>query len=293
MREQSIFLCPNCGLPLEACPRSYGCPRGHTFDRARSGYVNLRQGARRGDTRAMLLARRAFLERGFFEPISSAINDRVVEHLERLRAANRLRGDEAVVDAGCGEGYYLARLAERLQGTSAFAGVHFVGLDASREAARLTAGRLPGRLCAVVDIAHGLHVRHGSAAVLLDVFAPRNPRAFAETLMRGGLCLVVTPRAEHMKELRSLLPLLQIPREKRDRVVRQFEPHLALTRCDDLDYLVRLDAEAVRAWLQMGPNAWHLTAEQLSDVWFPGTVETRVACTLMSFAKACFTRDSV
>jgi hypothetical protein len=42
--------------------------------------VNLHHGSRRGDTRAMLLARRAFLGREFFRPVAAAINDRVLEH---------------------------------------------------------------------------------------------------------------------------------------------------------------------------------------------------------------------
>src|SRR5690606_9445217 len=112
------------------------------------------------------------------------------------------------------------------------------------------------------------------AAVLLNIFAPRNPTAFAEALMPRGLCLVVIPRPEHMKELRELVPLLEIPSEKDARVIEQFRPHLTLMRRDDLDYAVQLDEEAVRAWVQMGPNAWHLTADQISAVRVPGTVET-------------------
>lgn len=285
VREPHIFLCPVCALPLEEGERSYACGHGHTFDRARSGYVNLHQTARRGDTRAMLLARRAFLARGFFDPVTTAITDRVVEHLHRLRAEGRLRGYELIVDAGCGEGHVLARVADALQRTGAFDGLRLVGLDASKEAARLAATRLRTGRFAVADITHGLHVRPGSAAVLLNVFAPRNPDAFAATLMPGGLCLVVIPRAGHMQELRTLLPLLEIPPEKHTRVVEQFRPHLALTRSEDLDYAVDLDADAVRAWVQMGPNAWHLTSGQVAAIAFPGTITARVACAVLSFEK--------
>jgi len=200
MREPSVFLCPKCDLPLEE-GAVFVCPRGHSFDRARSGYVNLEPSPGRGDTREMLLVRRAFLERGFFDPLADAVNARVLEHLHRLRTANRLRGDELIVDAGCGEGHYLRKLAECLQQTETFGRLRLVGLDASRDAARLAAARIPGRRCAVVDITRSLHVRRRSAAVVLDIFAPRNPAAFAETLMPGGLCLVVVPRAGHMQEL--------------------------------------------------------------------------------------------
>lgn len=282
MREQCIFVCPVCDRPLHENTRSFVCCRGHRFDRARSGYVNLYQTARHGDTRAMLLARRAFLERGVFRPISAAINERVVEHLYCLRAANRLQGDEAIVDAGCGEGYYLAQLAEHLRETGTFDRMTLVGLDASKAAARLTASRLPGHVCAVVDIAHGLHIRRGGAAVLLSIFAPRNPGAFAHALMPGGVCLVVIPRPDHMRELRGLVPLLDIPPSKRARVVEQFHPHFTPERWLDIDYTVRLDAAAVRAWVQMGPNAWHLTSEQVSAIRFTGTIAAKVECTVIA-----------
>jgi len=285
MGVHSIFLCPVCDQPLDEGQTSYVCAHGHAFDRARSGYVNLHPGAGLGDTREMLLARRAFLQRGFFRPIADAINECVVDHLHRLRDADRLRGDEVIVDAGCGEGYYLEQLACRLQQTTASGHVRLVGIDASKEAARLTASRLRGHACAVMDVAHGLHLRHGSAAVLLNVFAPRNPGAFARTLMPGGLCLVVIPRPEHMTELRALLPLLEIPAAKHAGVVQQFQPHLTPARSQDLDFVVELDAEAVREWVRMGPNAWHLAADQVSAVRFPGTVAARVACALLSFEK--------
>lgn len=291
MREASIFVCPKCDLIFEHRSGSYVCRRGHSFDRARSGYVNLHQGAVHGDTRAMLLARRAFLERGFFRPIADAINDRVVEHLHRLRDANLLCGNEVIVDAGCGEGYYLRRLADRLQQTGMHAQMRLVGIDASRDAVRLAASRLPGHPYAAVDITNGTQLQRGTAAVLLNVFAPRNPRAFAETLMPGGLCLVVIPRAEHMSELRALLPLLEVPPAKRARVVEQLQSHLTLMRCQDLDYVVQLDAEAVRAWVRMGPNAWHLQPDRISAVRFPGTIAAHIACTLMSFVRS-HTRSS-
>src|SRR5690606_4370150 len=136
---------------------------------------------------------------------------------------------------GCGEGYYLRRLAAHLQQAGTFGPVRLVGLDASKEAARLTASRLPGHPSAVVDIAQSLHLRSGCAAALLNVFAPRNPAAFADALMPGGLCLVVAPRTDHMRELRRFVPLLEIPRTKRDEVIAQFARHLMPARCEDLD----------------------------------------------------------
>lgn len=40
---KSSFICPVCGQPLFAEEKRYFCPKGHSFDRAKSGYVNLLQ----------------------------------------------------------------------------------------------------------------------------------------------------------------------------------------------------------------------------------------------------------
>ena len=37
----TIFRCPNCGRPLAREPHRLACPAGHSFDLAKSGYVNL------------------------------------------------------------------------------------------------------------------------------------------------------------------------------------------------------------------------------------------------------------
>ena len=75
------------------------CARGHAFDIARSGYVNLLQPQERrslnpGDSEEAVAARRRFLDRGHAEPLLNAI---------RVVAGAPAR----ILDAGCGEGYYL------------------------------------------------------------------------------------------------------------------------------------------------------------------------------------------
>ena len=58
-----------CGAPLHRLERAYACTRGHHFDTARSGYVNLLQPQDKralspGDTRESVEARRALLDTG-------------------------------------------------------------------------------------------------------------------------------------------------------------------------------------------------------------------------------------
>ena len=123
-----VLCCPVCGLPLVRGDYALRCAAGHSFDVARQGYVNLLTVSQKhskspGDTREQVQARRAFLAGGYYRPIA--------ETLCRLAAP---LGPKTIVDAGCGEGYYLAALQEALPGADC------LGLDISKEAVRCAAG---------------------------------------------------------------------------------------------------------------------------------------------------------
>src|SRR2546430_10430060 len=102
-----MLLCPvrDCHMALAREQRRVLCPRGHSFDVARSGYINLLQPQERrskqpGDTAAALAARRRLHDRGVTQPLLHGIAE--------VTAASP--GD-AVLDAGCGDGFYLGALA--------------------------------------------------------------------------------------------------------------------------------------------------------------------------------------
>ncbi len=133
--------CPIDGLPLETHAAQCRCAAGHTYDMAREGYCNLlvvQHKASRdpGDSKDMVAARRRFLELGHFEPIA----DRTFEVARECMAAAQ-GGAFNIVDAGCGEGYYLDRLA-RLAAASPDAGaVALAGIDVSKWAIKSAARR--------------------------------------------------------------------------------------------------------------------------------------------------------
>ena len=107
----SIFCCPSCQKPLCREEHRLVCPAGHSFDVARSGYVNLllsQQTGRKhhGDDKRMVKARSAFLERGHYDPMRQELIK------QGLAAA---RQGMTVLDTGCGEGYYTAEMAKTLR----------------------------------------------------------------------------------------------------------------------------------------------------------------------------------
>jgi len=88
------------------------CPRGHSFDVAQRGYINLLQPQDRrskhpGDTIAAMAGRRRLHDQGTTGPLLRAIADMVAASPE-----------DSVLDAGCGDGFYLGAMASQ----SGFAG---------------------------------------------------------------------------------------------------------------------------------------------------------------------------
>ena len=81
------------------------CPRGHSFDIARSGYINLLQpqdsrSKHPGDTKEAVAARRRLHDRGVTRPLLHGIAEMI-----------DVRPGDIVLDAGCGDGFYLGSVA--------------------------------------------------------------------------------------------------------------------------------------------------------------------------------------
>ncbi|WCN82259.1 putative RNA methyltransferase [Micromonospora sp. LH3U1] len=83
--------CPVCGEPLGQATdtRALRCPRRHSFDIARQGYVNLLAGRSPhvGDTAEMVAARADFLAAGHYDVISDALAAAATQATVRLRAS--------------------------------------------------------------------------------------------------------------------------------------------------------------------------------------------------------------
>ncbi len=254
MAVPSVFSCPYCARALVRESRDYACAAHHTFPIARSGYVNLCPPARGGDTLPMLIARRRFLQAGHYRRLQQTIATIASRHLQTQAPEEN---QPVVVDVGCGEGSHLAGIGDVIK--PAIPSVHLVGLDLSRDAARMTARRDPAWEVAVADVRRGLPLRAGSVEVLLNAFAPRNAAAFSRALSATGLAIIAVPSQDHLVELRDAVGLLRVEPMKLDRLVRQSADHLALADVVSVDESLTFDAATIENILMMTPNAWHLT----------------------------------
>jgi 23S rRNA (guanine745-N1)-methyltransferase len=175
LRAFAALRCPFCRAELDVAGGALRCPKRHSFDLARSGYVNLavhggRGRADGGDTRVQLQRRTSVLEAGLFDSMADAI----VAGAGSLRAAVPL-----VLDAGCGTAHHLDRVVSRA-GHPCLG----LGLDISKEAAAMAARRFDGLAFAVADIWSDWPIRDGVADLVMSLFAPKNFSAAARCLRR-------------------------------------------------------------------------------------------------------------
>jgi SAM-dependent methyltransferase len=284
------LICPVCGGDLAEAERTLKCSQAHSFDVSREGYVNLllTEGRRPkilGDTREMLLARRGFLDRGHYAPLSEAINQRVADCLGDVSQWHGGPSRTCIVEVGCGEGYYIGRLKHHLDDQPGCDGVCYFGLDISKEAARLAARRYGEIRFIVADIKRKALFGDGSVRVVLNVFAPRNPAELARVVAPGGMLLVVIPNPDHLENLRADLDLLGIEADKEQRVVEQLAGtfHLAGTRT--IAYELRLDGQDVFDLVRMTPNYWHAPDGTWDEAKAVGGVRTMASFTLLEFQR--------
>ena len=189
------FTCPICKQKFEQKDRTLVCPKGHSFDMARGGYVNLlRPGkggsVRHGDDKLMVRARTEFLGAGFYDPLRDAVTDTVLRHAEK---------NGKLLDAGCGEGFYTAHIRHAL----AESGRDFIvfGIDVSKDAVHACAVRDKGIRLAVASI-FDLPAENESMDILLNLFAPYDAAEFSRVLKKSGTLIRVFPRERHLWELK-------------------------------------------------------------------------------------------
>ena len=234
--------CPRCSLDLAATGElTLGCLNGHRFDANKRGYLNTVDSSRGilGDPRPILEARAAFLALGHYEPIAELIASGLPD-----------TAPLSIVDSGCGTGYYLQSALDARPGATALA------LDVSAAAVAISVAAT-GASGVVADVWRPLPIRTGIADAVLCVFAPRNSAEFARVLSPGGRLLVITPRQNHLMELRDAGQVIGIQADKVDALDATLATDFTLLSRVRREYTRELDVAARTLVATMGPTGHH------------------------------------
>jgi len=220
----SVLACPACGLPLNRQGATFACANGHVFDVAREGYVNLLLAQHRhskdpGYNREMIGARRDFFDNAHYERLADEIAEIIAGYLPEHAPA-------VVLDAGCGEGYYLRRLRHYLAETGRSGSTFRCGLDISKHGIRVAARRDPEGLYAVAGTFR-MPVLPASVDVLLSHFSPVSAADFRRVVRPGGVVLVGGPAEDHLFSFKELLYATP----------ERFEPSGSLSEADGFELI--------------------------------------------------------
>jgi 23S rRNA (guanine745-N1)-methyltransferase len=166
------------------------CGRGHSFDVARSGYINLLQPQERrsnqpGDTATAVAARRRLHDHGVTRPLLEAIAEIIATS-----------PSDIVLEAGCGEGFYLGSLARQ-------AGFSAHGVDISIPAIQAAARRYSECEWIVANADRFVPYADRSFSIVLSITARMNSSEFRRVLRDDGRLLVALPAPEDLVELRG------------------------------------------------------------------------------------------
>lgn len=116
------------------------------------------------------------------------------------------------------------------------------------------------------------------ADVVLDAFAPRNPREFHRVLRPTGRLIVVRPTERHLAELGRHVPLMvTIDPVEEERLHTALDPHFQTVATEHVAYRVTLAGAEVADLMGMTPIALHPDAAGVwNDVGQPEKVTVSV-----------------
>jgi 23S rRNA (guanine745-N1)-methyltransferase len=199
------------------------CSRGHSFDIARSGYINLLQPQDRrskepGDTPEAVAARRRLHDRGVTEPLQRAI----AEFVEPSTS-------DVILDAGCGDGFYLASLPGERH-----------GVDISIPAVEAAARRYPACEWIVANADRFIPYPERSFSLVMSITGRMNAPEFRRVIRNDGRLLIALPSPEDLVELRG------DGRDRVDRTVETFADGFNLIGRRRAHTVADLDADAVQ-----------------------------------------------
>ncbi len=193
----NLLFCPICKKPLSRTDASLKCESGHSYDFAKSGYINLlspgkKNNAKAGDSKEMISARSAFFESEAYSQIRDMICSIALE-----------LDSSVIVDAGCGEGYYTNGIAVCMPKSRVF------GFDMSKfgcEHASKTAKKLynTNTVFAVSNI-FDMPLDNESADLIVNMFAPVADKEFSRVLKKGGYLVVGASGKEHLEGLKKAI----------------------------------------------------------------------------------------
>jgi 23S rRNA (guanine745-N1)-methyltransferase len=256
-----MWQCPLCKTTISLKDSPIKCINNHSFDKAKSGYVNLlpvqfKKSKMPGDDKAMVKARREFHQLNAYKPLKDKLVQLIVQMLNKPSDDDEYR----MYDAGCGEGSYLDAVLKGIT-QSGFRCVG-AGSDISKIAVEL-ASKAYKPYQFVVASSFDLPLADSTQDIMLQVFAPGSNSEYLRVLRDNGILVTVDPAQDHLFEIKAGVydnpKKHEIDHNNRKGFKREHSERLSFTI--DLPSL-----EQRLALIKMTPFYWKLPEGKINDI---------------------------
>jgi len=277
----SSFLCPLCREMLENENNTYHCKNNHSFDIAKSGYVNLlpvqkKHSKSPGDNKLMVETRNQFLNKGYYNPLLTRL-------CEQVKVAVN-SSFPLIVDAGCGEGYYTTGVCESLE--KAGFSPNILGVDLSKDALKIASRRAKVlqniKISFAVASIFDIPIADGSADILIEIFAPYSGTEFARVLKKGGKMVLVIPAERHLYQLKQAIYTNPYKNEVKDYNLEGFR----LESKVEVDEMIHLQSnEDINNLFTMTPYYYKTSKEDTQRLSLLDKLSTTIAFEILTYIK--------
>lgn len=274
-----MWLCPLCKSPISLSDIPVRCENNHTFDKAKSGYVNLlpvqfKKSKMPGDDKAMVKARRAFHQQNAYKPLKDRMVELISEHFQANLAGSSTgipspvrTGTHShiptlrIYDAGCGEGSYLNAVVNGLNSLGASS--VGAGSDISKIAVELAAKAFKEQEF-VVASSFDLPIASATQNAVIQVFAPGSNDEYHRVLApEGGLLVTVDPAEDHLFEIKEQV-YSEPQKHQTDNTERE---GFSRVKNEKLGFSIQLaDNEQALSLIKMTPFYWKLPPDSIEKV---------------------------
>lgn len=240
--------CPKCHQALEQVGNSYKCINNHCYDIAKSKYLNLLLNPDKatnnpGDSKESLVARKAFLTKGYYDIILNS----VIDYIKKYQQGDQLE----ILDLGCGEGYYTNGIK------NSFVNCNIYGLDISKEAINM-ATKYTKNIYWLVGNSKNIPILDHSLDFISALFTVVNQDELKRTLKPGGYIIHVTANSNHLIEIKELI--YDEIKVKSDKYIRL---DFKTVESFDLVKTIAIDnREDALNLLKMTPHFYHIKKER-------------------------------
>lgn len=247
----TAFACPICQENLTLLETNFKCCNRHSFDLAKFGYVNLAPQIKQSANydKENFQNRQQILEAGFYQAILDAVSD--------LLASSKTT--TAILDIGCGEGFYSRKLQESHSEKT------FYAFDISKDSVQIAAKSEPNWAVNwfVGDLAR-LPIKDANMDILLDIFSPANYGEFRRVLSKDGILIKVIPTENHLKEIRQRVQDQLTNKEYSNQDIKEhFQEHFTILSSQTASLTKTITAEQLQALLSMTPLLFHVDQSKI------------------------------